>query len=1139
MRFNQRFLACIVLAGAFGFAASAQQTASIRGVVQDPSGAVIAGADVQATNLETGQTLQTVTTLSGIYVLGSVPVGIYRAEVVLDGFKRFVREPVTVSTATATTVNVTLEVGEVTESVTVESTAVPLLRTDNAELSTVMERKLMIDLPLGLSGKSTGAGASGRREIGQFTFLTPGVSGGRGWSRHILGAPQFTSQAIIDGVPFNLLESPGLTDRMGPPFESVQEFKVSTTMYPANLGRGVGITNYTLRSGTNQYHGNAFWFLRNDKLDASGFFNPTRPIVRQNEYGGNFGGPIVKNKSFFHYSWQGFKRRGGTGTLGLTTIPSLEFRQGDFGELRDPSGSVLPIFDGASTRPDGAGSFVRDAFGNNVVPASRIDPIAGQVMSMLPQPDHPGIVLNWVNRSSNPTDDDSMALKIDHALADNHRLSGSWWWSTLRIFRYSAWGNHPLDTGIRTPTQTWALRVNYDWVASPTFLNHLSWGYSNFRIPRTGNVLHAGNILGVPGLPDHIEVLPQFAVSGYLAMGNSGAGPEFRINPTTIVSDTATWTKGKHQVMFGGEVWTQSNERRVNAWEAGRFQFNRSSSSQPNSPNFNQWGDALASMLQGDVLAGRRLIGPLTGFYEGSYLAFFAEDKIQITPKLTASLGLRYEVSQPVKESNNIMSAISLGLANPAAGGLAGAYTFGNEGIVPGVDMSNWGPRLGMAYSVNDKTVIRAGAGVIYTQSNFTNSGVVVGQPELKNGYVAFDSPSSLDNGVTPAFRLSSGFPAFTGTLPNLDPGISVGGLAEWVNPDGARAPYTANWNLNIQRELIAGIVVDVAYVGVRGTRWPSNLLNLNQVSSSYLSWGALLQKPHDDPQAVAQGVATPYPGFKGSVAQAIRPYPQYNRIAVKAHPVGNSTYHSMQLKLDKRFSRGLGFLTTYTMSKNISDINANAWSIQDPNPLDQERGFLEKSISPIDRTHTLVANWIYELPLARPGVSGAASKLLRGWEVGSTIFYESGPPLRIRGGPSLPIFNAGAGGQNRPNRVPGVDRRTGVSKGDIDPARDLFLNRDAFAVPAQFTFGDVGRVEPDLRGFSFFGTDVSVSKRTYVPSISEAFNVEVRFQFFNLFNQVVFRTIASNINSPQSFGRVSGQANQPRNITLALKINF
>ena len=1130
-RLSLLLAAALVLAVAVG---PAQQTASIRGSVQDSTGAVVGGADIRATNLETGQGLQTVSTLSGIYVLGNVPVGNYRVEVTLDGFKRFVREPVSANTATATDVNVVLEVGDVTESVTIEGTAAPLLRTDNAELSTVMERKLMIDLPLGLSGKSTGAGASGRREIGQFTFLTPGVSGGRGWNRHILGSPQFSGQDIIDGVPFTLLESPGLTDRMGPPFESVQEFKVSTTMYPANLGRGVGITNYTLRSGTNQFHGNAFWFLRNDKLDASGFFNTTRPIVRQNEFGGNVGGPIRKNKSFFHFSWQGFKRRGGTGTLGLLTIPTTDFRQGNFSALTDPSGNLLPIFDGASTRSDAQGGFVRDQLANNTIPSNRIDPIAGQVMSMLPQPDRAGIVDNWVNRSSNPTDDDSFALKFDHALSENHRLSGSWWYANLRIFRYSAWGDHPLDTGIRTPTQTWSLRVNYDWVVTPTFLNHLSWGYSNFRIPRTGNVLHSGNILGVPGLPDDIEVLPAFRPAGYLSMGNAGAGPEFRINPTTIVSDTATWTRGKHQVMFGGEVWVQSNVRRVNAWEAGRFDFRNTASSQPNSPNFSRWGDGLASMLQGDVFSGLRLVGPITGNYEGDYFAWYVEDKVQVTKKFTASLGLRYEIARPVRERDDIISAIDLGLANPAAGGIPGAYVFGNDSVVPPLDMSNWGPRVGLAYSVNDKTVIRAGIGLIYTQSNFSNSGVVVGQPELKNGYVAFDSPTSLDNGVSPAFALRNGFPAFTGILPNLDPGISVGSTAEWVNPDGARPPYTVNWNFNIQRELVAGIVADVAYVGVRGTRWPSNLLNLNQVPTGQLALGPLLRRPHTDPEAVAAGITTPYPGFTGSVAQALRPYPQYNALAVKAHPVGNSSYHSMQAKIEKRFAKGLGFLATYTMSKNISDINANAWSIQDPNPMDAERGYLEKSLSPIDRTHTMVANWIYELPFGK-NTDGGAEKLLRGWEVGSTIFFESGPPLRILGGPPLPLFNGG----NRPNRVPGASRRTGVSKGALDPSKDLFLNVDAFAQPADFTFGDVGRVEPDLRGFSYYGTDLSVSKRTYIPAISEAFNIEFRVQFFNLFNQVVFQNVATNINSPQSFGRVRGQANQPRNITLVLKVNF
>ena len=1133
---SSRFVAALIVALALSTSSSfAQQTAgSIRGTAQDATGAVVAGVQVQATNLDTGLTFETVTTLSGIYLLGNVQVGNYRLEATIEGFKRFVREPVTVNVATATDVSLILEIGEVTESVTVEGTAAPLLRTDNAELSTVMSRKMMIDLPLGLSGKSTGAGASGRREIGQFTFLTPGVSGGRGWNRHILGAPQFTGQDIIDGVPFNLLESPGLTDRMGPPFESIQEFKVSTTMYPANIGRGVGITNYTLRSGTNAFHGNAFWFFRNDQLDASGFFNPTRPIVRQNEYGGNVGGPIRKNKTFFHFSWQGFKRRGGTGVLGLQTIPSNEFRQGNFANLIDPSGNVIPIFDSATTRSDGEGGFVRDPFANNMIPSNRIDPIAAKVMGMLPQPDGPGIVDNWVNRSSNPTNDDSYALKFDHAIGDNHRLSGSWWYADLRIFRFSAWGNHPLDHSARTPTQTYALRVNYDWVVSPTLLNHLSWGYSKFTIPRTGNVLHDGNVLGVPGIPDDIVVLPNFMIPGYLEMGNASAGPEFRANPTTIVSDTMTWTKGKHQFMFGGEVWIQSNERKVNALVGGRFDFRNTTSSQPNSPNFSKWGDGLASMLQGDVYTGFRLVGPVTSFYEGDYFAFFFEDKIQITPKFTASLGLRYEIPRPIYERDNLISAMDLRLPNPAAGGRPGAYIFGNDGIVPPLDKSNWGPRIGLAYSVNDKTVIRAGFGFIYTQSNFTNSGVVFGQPELKLGYVGFDSPTSLDNGVTAAFRLQSGFPPFTGTLPNLDAGIGVGSTAEWVNPDGARAPRTANWNLNVQRELFGGFVADIAYVAVRGTSWPSNLLNLNQVPTSLLSLGGLLRRPFDDPEAVGAGVRSPYPGFSGSVAQALRPFPQYSRIAVKAHPVGNSTYHSLQVKGEKRFAKGLGFLVTYTMSKNISDIRGNAWSLSENPAIDNERAFLEKSISPIDRTHTLVANWIYELPFGK-NATGAAGKFVRGWELGSTIFYESGPPLRIQGGPPLPLFNGG----NRPNRVPGADRRTGVSKGNLDPARDLFLNVNAFAQPAPFTFGDVGRVEPNLRGFSFFGTDISLSKRTFVPSISEAFNIEFRAQFFNLFNQVGFSNIATNINSPQNFGRVRGQANQPRNVTLVLKFNF
>ena len=229
------------------------------------------------------------------------------------------------------------------------------------------------------------------------------------------------------GVPHGLQESPGLTVRTSPPFEAVEEFKISTTMYPADQGRGFGISNYTLKSGTNQFHGNAFWFVRNDQFDSSGFFSPTRPIVRQNEYGGTLGGPVVRNKTFFFTSYQGFILRSGAPGAALRTIPTTAFRQGDFAELRTPGGDLIPIFDPASTRPDLAGGFMRDPFAGNRIPSARISPIAAQVLGLLPQPDGPGIVDNWLDRSSSPVTDYSVSVKADHSHGEKHRFSVTWW----------------------------------------------------------------------------------------------------------------------------------------------------------------------------------------------------------------------------------------------------------------------------------------------------------------------------------------------------------------------------------------------------------------------------------------------------------------------------------------------------------------------------------------------------------------------------------------------------------------------------------------------------------------------------------------------------------------------------------------
>lgn len=1120
----------VVLGLIFASTASGQATAgAIRGVVTDPTGAVIIGVEVGTVNLETGTEYSTRTTEAGVYFLGNLPVGNYRVEAEMEGFRRFVQEPVNVATATTTPVRITLELGDVTQTLTVEASAAPLLQTDNSEVSTVMERKLMIDLPLDL-GSPTSDG-SGRRQVETFIFLTPGITGNQ-WSKHFLGSPAHTSQAIIDGVPHALQESPGLTSRTAPPYEAVEEFKVSTTMYPAEQGRGFGIANYTLKSGTNEFHGAGFWFLRNDKLEASGFFNPTRPVVRQNEFGGTIGGPIVKNKTFFFGSFQGFRRRGGAAERGLQTIPTLDFREGDFSALREPDGDLIPIFDPSTTRPDGQGGFVRDPFPGNRIPAGRQSRVAQALFDQMPAPDGPGIVENWVNRSGGPADDDTWSVKIDHNEGP-HRISGSWWWVNFDENSFSPWGDSILDNSFARTFTGGGIRVNWDWVATPTLLNHFGWGLSTSDKDRLANRPVDGNILNVPNIPQDVEEFPGFNFTGYLNLGSTGSGPDITRDDAIVFTDTVSWTKGKHQIKFGGEYWDQRFSRFDARQRAGVFDFNNLSTSQPNSPNVNRYGDSVASLLVGDVFSSNRLVNPTEAIYDTRYMAFFFEDKIQLTPKLTFTAGLRYDLPWPIDARDDIVSAIDPTLPNPAADGLPGAHVFGNDAVKPELDKDEWGPRLALAYSLNEKTVIRAGFGIIYAQSNALVSGMELGGNSLIAGFIDRSQPRSLDEGVTPAFELDNGPPPFEGTLPNFDPGIKVGDVADWINPGGGQAAYTTNYNFTIQRQFPWNIFTDIAYVGVKGTNLPAGLRNFNQTPSRFLSLGSTLQADINSPEAAAAGIAPPFPGFQGSVAQALRPFPQFIDVVTHADPIGNHTYHSLQLKLQRRFSDGLGFLVSYTLSKNISDTNGFAWANFANSALDDANRGLEKSISPLDVTQNLVTNWIYELP--GKNLTGAKGKLLKGWQLGVTTTFRTGPPISIGGGVPLPIF----GGGNRPSRVAGVERRTAVGKGDIDPAQDLFLDVGAFSAGTPFTFGDVGRTEPDIRGFSFWNENVTLLKRTYIPSISEQFNIEFRAQFFNLFNRTVFGNIQTNVNSPQNFGRVQGQVNEPRSVQFGLRVNF
>ena len=1120
-----------VLVGMVSPALSQVTAGGIRGVVSDPTGAVIPGADITAMNTATGQAASAQTTEAGVFVLGNIPVGDYDLAVESEGFKRYFQTGVNVATATTSTINVTLDLGDVTETVTVEGAALPLMQTDNSEISTVMERKMVLDLPLDLGGRAV-SGGSGRRQIDAFVFLTPGIVGNQ-WKKSFMGSAGHTSQAIIDGIPHALQESPGLTARTSPPFEAVEEFKVSTTMYPADQGRGFGITNFTLKSGTNNFHGNAFMFLRNGKLDATGFFNTIQSSLRQNEFGGTLGGPIIKNKTFFYGSYQGFRKRGIQGARGLNTIPPVAFRSGDFSALRTPSGELIRIFDPSTTTADGAGGFVRQPFPDNRIPQHVFaGGIAENLLSLLPEPDSPGIERNWVSRAFSPNDDDVWSIKVDHN-AGSHRISFSYWWVDYNAKGFSSWGSNIPDTGTKRDFTGGGYRVNWDWVVRPTVLNHFGWGFSTSDKERLGNSEAPGNILGIPNIPQDVSEYPRFELPGYLAMGNSRAGPDLTTDDAVIFTDTLSWTRGRHQLKIGGEYWWQRFSRFDGREAAGVFRFNRLSTSQPNDPLSGSLGDPVASLLTGDVWSSIRRVNPTKVLYDTQYLAMFVDDKIQITPKLTASLGLRYDLPWAIGAKDDIISALDPNLPNEAAGGLPGAYVFGNDRVRPGLDLTEWGPRAALAYTLNEKTVIRSGFGIIYAQANALVSGMELRGHSLIAGWVDISNTQTLDQGVTSAFMLENGPPAFRGTLPNLDSTIKIGDQADYMNPHGGKAAYTTNYNFTIQRQLPGNMYVDLAYVGNKGTNLPSNMETLNQVSSQYLSLGPTLQQQVGSPQANAVGIGVPYPRFRGSVNQALRPYPQYLDIVLHASPIGNHTYHSFQMKAQRRFSNRLGFLVSYTMSKNISDTNGNSWSAIEHKPLDTGNRGLEKSLSPIDVTHNLVTNWIYQLP--GNSLTGAAGKMLKGWQLAVTTLYQSGAPIAISGGSPLPIF----GGGNRPSRVAGVSGRTGVGAGEFDPATDLYLDVNAYQVSAPFTLGDVSRREPNIRTFPFLNESVTLSKRTFIPSISENFNVEFRAEFFNIFNRVVFGGPATNVNNRQSFGKIGGQANVPRTIQFALKVNF
>jgi len=1141
-------LLLVWLAGA-GAAWAQGSLGGLTGRVTDASGAPMPDVSIQLRNIENGQETKSATTAEGSYLVTNLAPGRYRVAMSKTGFRSTVRESVLVSTATLSNADFVLELGAVTDSVTVSGSDVQL-QTTSAEIGTVMPTKAILDLPISMGGAAT-TGATGRRQIENFMFLTPGVTGTQ-WNKSINGAPGFSQEVLIDGVDMQNIGAPGFIAEASPPYEAVEEFKVQNTLYPAEFGGGFGVMNFTMRSGTNAYHGNLFEFFRNEAMDARTFFGGSKKaLLRQNEYGGTFGGPVRlpkyngRDKTFFFFAYSGFQLRGGIPVGAFVTLPTTQQRGGNFGDY------PFPIYDPATTAAVAGGAFERNPFPGNLIPASRISGVAQRTLPLIPQPDLPGFFNNYRSRQNQPSTDNVWSVKMDHQLSDKQRLSGSYW-RVLGETTINGAVAGELNPAYRvTPTVAGGLRLNHTYTISPTLLNRIGFGYtptsptwSRWLLdPREGN-----KVLRIPGIPESSRGFPILNFAGptpYASLGNSnnnGTDPQFFQNWSIV--DDVSWVRGKHQIKFGGTFRYRRMTVQDRRNEGGTFNFNALSTSQPNSADFARFGNPFASFLLGQVFSASAAVPAPTRQYNDQFVAFYFEDVFKLTSRLTMSLGLRYELPLYVREKDGVISFMDPSRPNPAAANRPGALIFlgsgngrtGSNQILP-LYKHGYSPRFALTYAFDKKTVIRTGYGIFRVP---TAVGRMNSCQFWCSGFGLQPFYTSTNSGVTPAFPLDQGFPLNPVAPPIFDPSLNNNGSVTMINGDANRMALSQSWTFAVQRELPFGVSLDAAYVGTKSSGTWTGLSVPNQVHPRYLALGQTLNASINSAAAAAAGVLPPYPGFTGSVAQALRAFPQYANVDDVYQPTGYNFYNSMQMRVQKRHSSGLSFLVSYTLAKNIGfpggDIFGDTGGGGGARGVDTFNRKLEKSIVPSDQTHVLVTSWSYDLPFGRgkrfgAGVGRGMNLLVGGWALNAIHTYRSGTTIAVSGGPALPLF----GGNNRPNWV-SADVRSSVSMGRFDPARDRYLNLSAFSQPPLFTIGNAPPRMPHVRTPAFLNEDISLFKNL---QFTERVMLQIRGESYNLINRVVFSGPAANVNNPNTFGVIGGQANNPRLVQLGLKLIF
>lgn len=1065
------------------------QTGSIQGSVKDQSEGVIPAAKVTLTNLETGLRREVTTNESGLYSVPSLPVGRYKVGASNKGFSTSEVPDIKLDVGQAARVDFILKPGTLTESVSVSATAA-LLDSETSTVGQVIDNKRIVELPLNgrnfleLARLTAGAApARGSRPQGEGVFSAGGQHG-------------YQVQVNIDGVDNSGTYSGGPVgfeaQAVKPSVDAVGEFRVVTNNLSAEYGNRMGGQVFVnIKSGTNQVHGSAYEFLRNANLDGTNFFanrvGAKKPPYKQNQFGGTVGGPVRKDKTFFFASFEGTRTR--LGRSFTSTVPVLEERNGDFNRIR-------PVYDPATTLGTAA-SFTRQPFAGNIIPKTRWDPLFPKLLNLYPTPtDNSKIVNNYFYSPSESNDVDTYDFKGDHNISDGSRLSVRY--SRRNRDRYEP-GPLPLpaDGALATTTKirSQSLAAAYNLSLTPTIANEFRFGFTNmptsFDIPYDTATFADFGIKGIPKTSFDVSNnhgLSRFSPGGYSELGARSFWPNTNNLKVYQLNDTLFKAWGKHNTRFGAEFKRENVFRNAARFARGQFVFVREFTANP--ANRGATGDGLAEFMLG--LASGGTIGNENGenLWVNNF-ATFVQDDWKITPRLTLNLGLRYDIFFAPTFPDGGVSTFDLDFSRTGSTDIQLKQTNIKGSCGCKNDLNNLAPRVGLAYRLTNKTVVRSGFGLIYAQADAL---------QTQWARVQNQAPDFVEIGfgtidrINPRLTLSGGFPAVQ------LPATSVPGpnsVAIDAPNKFLPAQYSNQWFFDLQRELILDTLLTVGYSG-NSTHKLLTGINYN----------------------------IPFNIVPSSVPVAnLRLWPFYTAVN-RQEPLGNLSYNALMVRLEKRFSKGLTFLSAYTWSHAIDNVdevgNNDAGTVL--KPWDRR---LNRANSLTDVRHNYVLSTTYELPVGKgkhflATTNRLTDAVLGGWQVSAIVGRTSGLPFTVT--TSGGITNAG--GADRPNRL-------GVGTVPADQRTiDRWFDLAAFQVQPNYTYGNSGR--NILTGPTLKNVDFSLAKSF---AIVERVRLQFRAEAFNATNTPFFGLPGNNINGAGA-GQITS-AGEPRRVQFALKLLF